>query len=714
VVERRRQLALARETVRRSRPRPVSPPAAVDPIARVAVDVPHSHLDRPFDYLVPEPLAATAVAGARVRVRFSGQLVDGIVLERAAVSEHTGVLARLVKVVSAEPVLTPDLARLARAVADRWAGTLADVLRLAIPPRHAGAEAEPAAPPAPDPPAPAPGAWTAYDGGPAYLAALTAGAAARAVTTALPGSNWPAMLATAVAATLAGGRGALVVVPDGRDLARVDAALGAALSGAHGTADGRQGPRHHLTLSADLGPGERYRRWLAVRRGTVRAVAGTRAAMFAPVADLGLVVIWDDGDDLHAEPRAPYPHVREVLCLRAHQLGAGALLAGTAMTAEGAALLATGWARPLAAPRAAIRAAAPRVVVAGDDAELERDPAAASARLPSLAWRTAREALLHGPVLVQVPRRGYLPGLSCQQCRHPARCLHCGGPLTVAAARGPATCSWCGRTPQDWRCSACAATTWRAQVVGARRTAEELGRAFPSVPIRTSGRAGPGDGPVPAHGPTGVLATVPATPALVVATPGAEPVAPGGYAAALLLDGWALLARPDLRAAEEALRRWLGAAALVRSATRGGVVVVLADPALVPVQALVRWDPAGHAARELAERAQLALPPATRVASITGSPTGVREILDVLDGVPTAAVLGPVPDRVPDSRPDPRPHPTNGTSSQADEPSVRAVVRVDRAHGPALARALQAAQGLRDARKATDGVRIRVDPPDLG
>src|SRR5204862_7046495 len=100
-----------------------------------------------------------------------------------------------------------------------------------------------------------------------------------------------------------------------------------------------------------------------------------------------------------------------------------------------------------------------------------------------------------------------------------------------------------------WHCATCGGVELRAQVVGARRTAEELGKAFPGVPVRTSGR-------------DGVLAEVPAAPSVVVSTPGAEPVAVGGYGAALLLDGWALLSRPDLRAGEEALRRWLNAAAL--------------------------------------------------------------------------------------------------------------------------------------------------------
>src|SRR5262249_56636591 len=104
-------------------------------------------------------------------------------------------------------------------------------------------------------------------------------------------------------------------------------------------------------LSAGLGPAERYRRWLAVARGEVRVAAGTRAAMFAPVADLGLVVLWDDGDDLHAEPRAPYPHAREVLALRAHRARAAALIGGGPPPARGPAPGAGGGARAASPPR---------------------------------------------------------------------------------------------------------------------------------------------------------------------------------------------------------------------------------------------------------------------------------------------------------------------------------------------------------------------------
>ncbi|MFI7045221.1 primosomal protein N' [Streptosporangium sandarakinum] len=687
--------------------RGVPEPAAVLPVARVAVDTPLPHLDRPFDYLVPAAMDAEAVPGVRVRVRFAGKLVDGFLLERTEASEHQGRLARLERVVSPEPVLTPEIAALARAVADRYAGAMADVLRLAVPPRHARAEAEerpetpggPGSAPAADGPAsedtpagsapgddpsggpgslPAPGGpgpWADYPDGEAFLSALAEGRAPRAVWTALPGvtadgPEWPRAVAVAVRETLRGGRGALVVVPDGKDVALADAALTAVL-----------GPGAHVALTADLGPAERYRRWLRVARGRVRAVVGTRGAAFAPVAGLGLAVIWDDGDDLHAERLAPYPHAREVLALRAHQSRAGLLVGGYARTAEATRLLATGWAGALVAARRTVRARAPWVRPAGEDAELARDEAARAARLPSLAWRALRAGLERGPVLVQVPRRGYLPALACLNCRAQARCGHCSGPLALRSGHAVPYCRWCGRIAGDWRCQACGASRVRAQVVGVRRTAEELGRAFPSVPVRTSGR-------------DGVLTTIGSGRALVVATPGAEPVAEEGYAAAVLLDGWALLGRPDLRAAEETLRRWMNAAALLRPRAE---LVVMADSAVPAVQALLRWDPITHAERELADRTELGFPPAVRMATLTGSPAAVREMLGEVALPDGAQVLGPVPVE----------------THRGDQVRERAMVRVSWASGTALAAALKGAVGVRSARKSPEPVRVCIDPLDV-
>ncbi|GGZ08665.1 primosomal protein N' [Streptomyces poonensis] len=697
------QLALIREAVRQNKAPKAKPRtwrgaalAKELPVARVLVDKGVLHLDRYFDYAVPEELDAVAQPGVRVRVRFGaggrnvrqgrregGSLIDGYLVERVAESDYSGPLAALAQVVSPEPVLGPELLGLARAVADRYAGSLADVLQLAVPPRHARAEARETAGPPPPPGPPEPGTWVRYGRGAGFLRALAAGGAPRAVWTALPGPEWAEEIGRAVQATLASGRGALVVVPAGRPAARVDAALRRLL-----------GEGQHALLTAGAGPERRYREWLAVRRGAVRAVVGTRAAMFAPVRDLGLVVVWDDGDAGHSDDHAPFPHVREVLELRATRDRCAFLLGGWSCTVEAAQLVESGWAAPLVADREQVRAAAPLIRTVGDT-DLARDEAARAARLPSLAWQVVRDGLRQGPVLVQVPRRGYVPRLACARCREPARCRHCAGPLEAQDA-GALRCGWCGREESGWHCPECGGFRLRAQIVGARRTAEELGRAFPAVPVRTSGREQ-------------ILDTVPAAPALVVSTPGAEPVAEGGYAAALLLDGWAMLGRPDLRAGEDALRRWIGAAALVRGQGAGGTVVIVAEPTLRPVQALVRWDPVGHAVRELAERAELGFPPVSRMAAVSGTAEALAGFLADVRLPSDAEVLGPVPLPVTDAG-----RPRQVGAPPPGERWERALVRVPPGSGAALATALKSAQAARLARGGSETVRIRIDPPDIG
>jgi primosomal protein N' (replication factor Y) len=652
----------ARAATTRARKRAEVEPAAVDPVARVLVDLPLAHLDRPFDYLVPAPYADTAVPGARVKVRFAGQDVDGFVVERASASDHDGRLAPLRRVVSPEPVLSPEVARLAVAVAERYAGSRADVLRLAVPPRHATTEATPSPEPDERPEVDteaAARAWAGHDHADAFLAHLAAGGSPHAVWTAAPATDWPLALAHAAAHTRAGGRGALLVVPDRRDLARVDAALTEVM-----------GEGHHVTLTADSGPAARYRDFLAVSRGSRRVVLGSRAAAFAPVHDLGLVALWDDGDDLLAEPRAPYPHAREVLLLRAAQQGCAALLGAHGRSVEALGLVRTGWAHEIVPPREVLRQRVSVQVV---------DPAVRDhgARVPRAAYDAVRYALSGdepGPVLVQTPRSGYAPGLACERCRTPARCGRCAGPLALGGPTDPPACRWCGDPAPGWACAECGHRGLRAPVVGESRTAEELGRSFPGVPVLASA----GD-----H----VRDRVPAAPAIVVATPGAEPVAGAGYAAVLLLDTWQPLARADLRAGEEALRRWLAAAALVRP---GGRVVAVGQPDHPALQALVRWDPIGYADREAHERAAAHLPPASRVATVSGPPGAVDDVLTLLDLPDGAEVLGPVP----------------------DEEQSRVVLRVPRADGPALSRALGELQRLRSARKL-DPVRVQVDPPTL-
>jgi len=640
--------------------------AAVDPVARVLVDVSLAHLDRTFDYAVPETMAEAARPGVRVKVRFAGQDVDGFVVAREAVSDHPGSLTPLRRVVSDEPVLAPAVADLAAALAERYAGVRADVLRLAVPPRHATTEKEPsAAEPATTvwDPAEAATAWADYEHAEAYLRHLADGGAPRAVWSAAPGEDWPRLLAHAAATAHRSGRGALICVPDVKDVARLDRALTDVL-----------GPGHHVALTAEVGPGPRYRDFLAVSRGARRIVVGTRAAAFAPVHDLGLVVIWDDGDDLHAEPRAPYPHARETLLLRAELEGTAALVGGFARSVEAEYLLRTGWAREIAVRRDTLRQRVTVAVTGATDHELARDPHAQATRLPSEVHHLIRDALTKGPVLVQTPRAGYALALACERCRTPSQCAHCSGPLALTGPTTPPACRWCGTAVDAWSCPECGARGLRAPVLGDARTAEELGRSFAPARVRTSS----GDR---------VLSDVGEEAAIVVATPGAEPVAARGYAAVVLLDTWLMLSRADLRSAEEALRRWSNAAGLVRL---GGRVLAVGDPAHPALQALVRWDHSGFAEREIVQRQEAHLPPASRLATITGDAGAVDDATTLLAAPPGAEILGPVP--------------------VGDE--ERVVVRVPRAHGAALSKALRELQQVRAGRKL-DPVRIQVDPAQL-
>ncbi|WP_267494918.1 primosomal protein N' [Cellulosimicrobium marinum] len=766
--------------------------AAHDPVARLVLDLAPAHLDRVFDYAVPATMADDARPGVRVKVRFAGREVDGFVLERAAGSDHDGRLLPLRRVVSPEQVLSPAVARLARTVADHWAGTLPDVLRLAVPPRHARAEQALAATPDPDEPesalptttatatatadaarsaAAGGSAWAPYRAGAAFLGHVAAGGAPRAVWTALPGlappqadrvsdtadhtatdaasdtvsgtvsgtvsdtatdavtdsaraagapapvavarargrrtrrdavpvTHWAAAVAEAVRAARSGGRGALVVVPDARDVDQVCAALDAV--GLVGWEQGAGGDVVRLT--ADEGPAPRYRAFLAVLHGRARVVVGTRAAAFAPVADLGLVVCWNDGEATLAEPRAPYPHARDVLALRSEQEGAAFLLGSHGRTVAAQALVRRGWAHELGAPRDVVRARAPRVR-ALTSVELAAEGPGAAARIPTAAWRAARSALEDGPVLVQVPRSGYVPVVACARCRTPARCGTCHGPLALAGPGAAPQCAWCGALAGGWSCDECGWTGLRSVRVGSARTAEELGRAFAGVPVLVSGAAAAG----------GVLAAVPSRPALVVATPGAEPVADGGYAAALLLDAAVSTAHVGLDVAQDALARWLAAAALVRPASSGGQVLLVGDAAPAPTNALVRWDPAGLADRELDERAELALPPAVRVAAVTGDRAAVAAVLGRVGLAGPDTVLGPV-EVAPTVRA--RGAGPEGAAGEpgvslVDAPPVRAVVRVPVHDGRRLARELAGSLAVRSARREAGSVRVELDPKEI-
>lgn len=637
-------------------------------VARVAVDVPLAHLDRLFDYEIPDALVEDAVVGARVKVPFSGQIRDGWLLELAESSEVAN-LARLRKVVSPEPLATPRVAGLIRAVADHYAGSWSDVARLAIPPRHAATEKAPQREWPEPKPLDAASVLPAYPEGSSLLEALADSRSPKVLWQAAAVHGGPGDLIggviEAVDATLRSGRSAVVILPTARDLTAALARFRAVFG--HGAVG---------SLASENGRSARYRAYLAASRGEARIILGTRSAVFAPVPDLGLIVLVDDGNDQHEELRAPHPHARSVAILRASREGAGLLIAGHGRSTDAQALVERGWLRELAlSPGDARRVSTPvRAVVEQDR---ERDPTAARLRIPSVAFRFLRDHLARGPVLVHVPMVGYSGSLSCARCGNQARCSRCAGPMRERT-KGTPECALCGHRPARWSCPHCHTSQLRTPLPGAARTAEELARAFPGVLAVNSSA-------------DRIRDEVPDESAIVVATPGAEPEAAGGYAGVLILDAEVALGRADLRAAEEAVRRWSNAAALARNPHDGGSVLIVGPSAHPAVQAMLRADLAGFASRELADRADAGLAPAVKLARIVGEGDAVRDFLDN-DDWEGIEILGP-------------------TEVGPDRWAALLRTPVDRAKD--LTRRVKSAAAIRSARKERGLLSITVDPESL-
>ncbi|QIG40717.1 primosomal protein N' [Microbacterium sp. 4R-513] len=654
-------------------------------VARVLLDSPLPQLDRLFDYAIPRELDADAKPGVRVRVplRSAGRVVDGFLVERVIEDPGDRPLSELDAVVSRVEVLTPGLYALARRAADRAAGSASDILRLAIPKRMVRAEKAWLAAPAPEAPVIEQGAWIdrALDAFPRLAEGLDEGhrlaveAPAKLVTVpdaaggALSVGAWAELLAAAAVRTIARGRSAILVVPDHRDQAQLETALmGRVPEGAVVRHDARQAsPARYSSFLRTLDP-------------VPCIVIGQRSAVYAPAHAPGLIAVWDDGDPLLTEPLSPGVHARDAALIRQELEGGALLFAGHTRTTDVQRLVGVGWVREVP-PK---RRASPRVVLSAT-----REGESRGARVPSAAFAAAREALAAGPVLVQVARPGYAPVLVCAECRRPARCAHCSGPLRAKRPGAVPECSWCGRAANGWTCPHCESTRVRMASAGSERTADELGRAFPGVRVIVA------DGEHP-------VARVDARPALVVATRGAEPIAEGGYRAIMLLDGERMLLADDLRIGESALRWWMNAAALAAP----GAPVHLVGVAGPVARALATWTPAAYARSELADRTPLRMPPVVRVASVDGPSTSISAALSALrETVPALGpddVLGPV---------------------SRDEGGARALVRFDYGLGSRVAESLRSsvvADALR-ARKAAKGrtpgarntLRVRVDVPDL-
>ncbi len=598
-------------------------------VARVCIDSPLPHLDRLFDYEIPEKLASVVAVGSRVRVRFAGRLMGAIVCEVAAESDFEGVLTPI-RSSGAVPSFTPESLALGRAVADRHGGNLWDVLRLMAPPRVASVEKRTW-----------PGRSAECAGRLAQAERVFVGQAGGALTGAettdrrvwaatpgratdgpLPAAELLGIGARAVAAATGGVGGAasaIIVVPDAR---AIEAVLAVARAAGLSRWTARSGGDVALIHSSDP-PGVRYASYLAGMWGEAPIVLGTRPAVLAPVPHLAHLILWDDGNSAYDEPHAPHPRVLSVAAIRAERESSGLTIAGFAPSIAARALVEHGWAREVETGRLRERAATPNVTVLGRD-DRDREGGLGWHWMPGVAWRAALAGLERGPVLILVPRSGYVRGIACATCREWAACRSCGGPLVLAALGADPVCLECGAVNADWHCPSCGSGRVSHVRHGVERIAEQLRGMAPGVAIAVSSSG------------TGILRDGAVQAGLVVATPGAVPAVAGGYAQAIMIDAGALVG-PGLDGEEDAIRLLLGAAANVRPRDDGGALVVVGSLPEPVIRCISTWSPSAWASEAYAERENLGLPPARRVIEVEGSSVALRAAGEVPVGGTTLA-----------------------------------------------------------------------------
>lgn len=709
-------------------------PAGRLPVARVVVDVQAPHLGWFFDYLVSEKDDTLALPGTRVRVRFGGRLTNGVVWKRAEKSDTPSSRLRFLdRVLADAPRLGREYRRCVEAIARFFGGTLANVLRLAVPPRVAGVETErPWADlgvgaterrqQTPVPPAAAAELEAAtrreldgYSGIRELLDALDTSPVREAIWDALPGPDrWASDVAWLIIAAQRRGRGAVTVLPGRPALLAVQRELT------------RWGFSQYAVFDSADKPEVRYRSFCAVSAGIVTCAIGTRAAMYAPVSGPSLFLAVDDNVYQNSDGLAPYANVHDVLRVRAkeqHGLFVSMAFARSAVLQKESEDTGVLEIHPLDAALSRVR---PRLRWLSPDAARAAGDATAFARIPHVAVAVLAKAVETGPALVVVPMEGFAEVLACASCHRQARCRRCDGPLRREGGAAP-VCAWCGASAGSWECPGCGGRRLLTARLGTQGTAQDLANLVRGVPIVvvTKPASGTMDPPVVADAPV-----------IVVAPPGALPrVAPPagsdgrtnqaghadrggntsrlGYRCCIVLDPWAVSSAGNLDAREDALEVWMSAAALVVPAEQGGQAILAGDCDPDMARSFVAWDARILARADCDERRELRLPPFVAAASVWGGRQAVEGCLDAIgarggdlslvDGVPS--VMGPVP------IPGPETERNRALSGVADR--VRAIVRVSETERGVLVERLSHAVA-EHSRKGNPGeLRFWVDPKDL-
>ncbi len=673
---------------------------------RVALDTP---LRRLFDYLPPPAVTAPAgvAPGMRVRVPFGRQRLIGMVMAKADRSDiDPGRLKPVLEVLDAEPVLDAAALALLSWAAEYYHHPIGEVVAAALPkPLRLGAPAraleeqwlmtaEGSAGHARGEPRRAPRQRAllellAQAGGATAQFLDAHGAGWREPARALLARGWLASTETPVPAEASAASVRTAGPQLNPEQAQAVAAVGAAL-GAYGafvlhgiTGSGKtevylrlieqvlSSGRRALVLVPEIGltpqlvgqfrarfdtplavlhsaltDQERLRAWRQAFSGRARVVLGTRSAVFAPVPDLGLIVVDEEHDASFKQHEGALRYsARDLAVVRARHAGVPVVLGSATPSLETLQNVAAGRYTRLRLERRTAQAQPPRLVLV----DLRTSPVKSGIATPAVL-ALERHLKEDGQALVFLNRRGYAPTLLCTGCGWIAPCSECDARLTVHQASGRLRCHHCGAdAPLPARCPVCGFAV-KSVGQGTERIEEALAALFPGVGIARLDRD------VVRHrgDMEAVVERVASGSARILV--GTQMVTKGhdfpNVTLVVVLNADQGLFSTDFRAPERLAQTIVQVAGRAGRGARPGEVLIQTEfPGHPLLQSLLAHGYDGFAATALEERAQAAWPPFARLAALRDSAKTAEAALAFLSEARGLAgksargvrLLGPVP-----------------------------------------------------------------------
>lgn len=538
--------------------------------------VPESDLiqiDREFDFRVPSHLEPKIAVGQRVSFNLgrSKKAITGFVVELMDSSSYA--TSELLSIVSEVSVLTPEIYRFARAIADRQVVAIGEILNHAVPEHMPKVEI--------------PNPIYAAEQIPSVDFPQIKLSGEISERTALLCSPRPVLIAEGLAPEwaihalhqahkkLIEGKSSIIIAPE-RDDVKVLAGLAT-----------RIGISQWVTNYTSSKKSEKFKFFHQILGSSQTIVIGTRSAVYAPASNLGLIAVIDDLDDSLRDEGSPFTHVRDLALIRAGE-ETSLLLIANYRSVEAQRLVDIGYLNNVESLSAPIRFSF----------------SAPGQRIDAASFSLLKEQLSNGPLLVLVPRKGHSLAAFCKTCGERVRCKTCAGAVWQAKKES-FECRLCGSPALT--CHNCKSPEFQLGRAGSSRTVAELGKAFPNTIITE----------VTSDKPLGKLK---ANNQIVVATPGAIPASVNSFAGVLILDCDIWLSRESLRSEELAIRDWTDALAALHP---NGRAVAAGMPEKIG-KTLALGQYVAWAQENLSELRLLQLPPVVRTVSFEGS----REVVE--------------------------------------------------------------------------------------